>query len=220
MKRNYLLLYIIRPALLLVLFNTNIRAQQQPNILWITAEDISPRFSFYGDSTIQTPSLEKLANDGVVYDRAFATYGVCAPSRHSLIMGMYPTSTGAGAMRTWKRTSAINEISDPDLLNIPLYEATPPTGAKCFTEYLRAAGYYCTNNHKTDYQFSPPITAWDESSNNAHWRNRPDKDMPFFSVFNFNVTHESSIHQPKFPAVTNPGRSIRVIRWNIDSTRI
>ncbi|MEM8524366.1 MAG: sulfatase [Bacteroidota bacterium] len=194
-------------CLLFPLFiSTVIHAQQLPNILWITAEDVSPRFSFYGDSTVKTPNLERLANEGVVYDRAFATYGVCAPARHTLIMGMYPTSTGAGAMRTWKRTSAIKEISDPKLLNIPLYEATPPIGARCFTEYLRAVGYYCTNNDKTDYQFRSPITAWDENSKEAHWRNRPNKKMPFFSVFNFNITHESGIHQPKSPAVTNPGR--------------
>jgi arylsulfatase A-like enzyme len=70
------------------------------------------------------------------------------------------------------------------------YEAVPPPEVKCFTEYLRAAGYYCTNNSKTDYQFKPPFTAWDESSKKAHWRNRPPR-MPFFSVFNFTTTHES-----------------------------
>ena len=95
-------------------------------------------------------------------------------------------------------------LTDPDLLNIPVYEATPPVGAKCFTEYLRAVGYYCTNNAKSDYQFQPPITAWDENNNKAHWRNRPDPEMPFFSVFNFGITHESQIHSPPSPEVTNP----------------
>lgn len=171
-------------------------AQERPNILWISAEDLSPRFSFYGDSTVATPNLNRLAAEGIIYDRAFATYGVCAPSRHSIIMGMYPTTTGAGAMRTWKRTSAIADIKDTALLNIPVYEATPPPEAKCFTEYLRNAGYYCTNNSKTDYQFRPPFTAWNDSSTEAHWRNRPTKATPFFSVFNFEVTHESKIHNP------------------------
>ena len=123
---------------------------QSPNIVWITAEDLSPRLACYGDSTVPTPNINRLASEGVRYTHAFATYGVCAPSRHSLIMGMYPTSTGAGAMRTHRRTSAINDISDPELLNIPVYEVTPPPQAKCLTEYLRAAGYFCTNNSKTD----------------------------------------------------------------------
>jgi arylsulfatase A-like enzyme len=188
-----------------VLFS-NESVAQQVNILWITAEDLSPRFSFYGDATVATPNLDRLARQGVTYDRAFATYGVCAPSRHSIIMGMYPTATGAGAMRTWKRTSAINDITDTALLNLPVYEATPPPQAKCFTEYLRQAGYFCTNNAKNDYQFQPPITAWDEDGNQAHWRNRPDKDQPFFSVFNFEVTHESKIHQPPSPQAVDPSK--------------
>ena len=192
--------FFLSPALLI---------GQQKNILWITAEDLSPHFSFYGDSIVSTPNLDRLAAEGVTYTRAFATYGVCAPSRHSIIMGMYPTTTGAGAMRTWKRTSAIKDIKDTALLNIPVYEATPPSEAKCFTEYLRANGFFCTNNAKTDYQFAPPITAWDENGKQAHWRNRPSPQMPFFSVFNFEVTHESKIHNPPSPEVTDPAE-IRV----------
>ena len=194
-------------------------AQERPNILWITAEDLSPHFSFYGDSTVATPHLDRLAAEGIIYDRAFATYGVCAPSRHSIIMGMYPSTTGAGAMRTWKRTSAIDDIKDTALLNIPVYEATPPPEARCFTEYLRQAGYYCTNNEKTDYQFRPPITAWDESSDQAHWRNRPDEHTPFFSVFNFEVTHESKIHNPPSPQVVDPN-SINVPPYYPDTKTV
>jgi arylsulfatase A-like enzyme len=68
----------------------------------------------------------------------------------------------------------------------------PPAGVKCFSEYLRAAGYYCTNNSKTDYQFDPPASAWDENSKNAHWKNRPE-GAPFFAVFNFTTTHEGQV---------------------------
>ena len=199
------LLKIIRRATV-IFFAIYLHPGFATNILWITAEDLSPRFSFYGDPTVATPNLDRLAQEGLVYDRAFATYGVCAPSRHTLIMGMYPSATGAGAMRTWKRTSAIKDITDPDLLNIPVYEATPPPEARCFTEYLRAAGYFCTNNAKNDYQFRPPLSAWDENGGEAHWRNRPDPDMPFFSVFNFGVTHESQIHRPPSPEITDPAR--------------
>jgi hypothetical protein len=95
-------------------------------------------------------------------------------------------------MRTMTRTSAIDKITDPELLAIPTYEAVPPPEVKCFTEYLRAQGYYCSNNSKEDYQFKRPITAWDESSQKAHWRNRR-AGQPFFSVFNFTVTHESQV---------------------------
>ena len=54
------------------------------------------------------------------------------------------------------------------------------------------------NNSKTDYQFAAPVTAWDENGNQAHWRNR-ENNQPFFSVFNFDVTHESKmwLHRDK-----------------------
>ncbi len=176
----------------------------QPNILWISVEDMSPRLGCYGDKTVPTPNIDRLAREGVRYTHAFATYGVCAPSRHSIITGMYPTSTGAMHMRNWKRTSAIADITDPKLLNIPTYEAVLPTEARCFSEFLRINGYFCTNNSKTDYQFSPPLSAWDENGREAHWRHRPDPNMPFFAVFNNTTPHESGIHRQRSPALTDP----------------
>ncbi len=166
--------------------------QNPYNILWITVEDMSPRLPCYGDSVAHTPHIDRLAAEGVKFTRAFSISGVCAPSRAALITGMYPTTIGAHHMRTMKRTSALADITDPELLAIPTYEAVPGPEVKCFTEYLRAKGYYCTNNSKEDYQFARPITAWDESSNKAHWRNRP-KGKPFFSVFNIGYTHESRV---------------------------
>lgn len=68
-----------------------------------------------------------------------------------------------------------------------------PSPVKCFTEYLRANGYFCSNNSKTDYPFDPPATAWDESNGEAHWRNRKSPNQPFFYVFNIFETHESRI---------------------------
>jgi arylsulfatase A-like enzyme len=193
---------------LLVGLALNAGAAEKPNILWITVEDMSPRLASYGDETVPTPRLDRLAREGVRYTRAFGVYGVCAPNRHALILGMYPTTTGAMAMRTWKRTSAIDQITDPALLAIPTYEATPPPEARCFPEYLRAAGYYCTNNSKTDYQFRDPVTTWDDSGKAAHWRSRPRVDMPFFSVFNFTVTHESGTFEARSPAVTDPAKVV------------
>jgi len=164
----------------------------QPNILWITCEDMSPRLGCYEDPIARTPTIDKLASEGIRYTNAYSISGVCAPSRSALITGMYPTTIGSMHMRTMTRTSAIDKITDPELLAIPTYEAVPPPEVKCFTEYLRAMGYYCSNNSKEDYQFKRPITAWDESSQKAHWKNRRP-GQPFFSVFNFTVTHESQV---------------------------
>lgn len=164
----------------------------RPNILWITCEDMSPHLPSFGDSTILTPSIDRLAKEGIRYTNVYSVSGVCAPSRASIITGMYPTTIGAMHMRTLQRTASLDQITDPELLAIPTYEAVPPPSVKCFTEYLRGAGYYCTNNAKTDYQFKPPVTAWDENGKKAHWRNR-EPGQPFFSVFNFEITHESQV---------------------------
>ena len=143
----------------------------RPNILWVSCEDTSPDLGCYGDKYAVTPNIDKLAAQGVRYENCFTHAGVCAPSRSGLITGMYPTSIGTHQMRC---------------------SGVPPANVKCFPEYLRAEGYYCTNNSKTDYQFDPPFTAWDESSGKAHWRNRA-AGQPFFAVFNFTISHESQV---------------------------
>ncbi|MBM3724458.1 MAG: sulfatase [Acidobacteria bacterium] len=146
------------------------------NFLFVSCEDTSPDLGCYGDQYASTPNIDKLATEGLRYTHAFSTYGVCAPSRSSIITAMYPATIGTHHMRS---------------------QGVPPPEVKCFTEYLRAAGYYCTNNSKTDYNFAPPETAWDESSPRAHWRGRASNDQPFFAVFNFVVSHESQVRAPE-----------------------
>ncbi len=158
----------------------------RPNILWISLEDTSPRFGCTGDPIARTPNIDALAAAGCRYANAFSTAGVCAPSRAAIITGMYQTAIGAHHMRTTHRNEHVPEMATP-------YEAVPPPYVKCFPEYLRAAGYFCTNNEKTDYQFAPPRTAWDQCGKHGHWRNRPDPSQPFFAVFNPTLTHESGM---------------------------
>lgn len=157
----------------------------RPNILWLVAEDLSPYLPAFGDSTVETPNLSRLAAEGVRYTRCFSPSGVCAPSRAAISTGMYPTHIGAMHMRTGG-----NPLYFPP--DLKPYEAMPPPEVKMHSEYLRRAGYYCTNNAKEDYQFNKPVTAWDESGRQAHFRNRPS-GKPFFAIFNFEVTHESRI---------------------------
>jgi arylsulfatase A-like enzyme len=160
------------------------------NILWLSVEDMSPWIGPYGDHTVPTPNLDRLAREGVVYDNAFATSPVCAPARSSLITGMFCTRIGTMQMRNGNPSPAA-VAKDPEAYrDIPGYEGLPPAFARCFPENLRAAGYYCTNNSKEDYQFKAPVTVWDDSSNKAHWKNRGE-DQPFFAVFNHTGTHES-----------------------------
>ncbi len=156
-----------------------------PHILWITCEDMSPHLGSYGEKLARTPHLDELANDGIRYTRAFATAGVCAPSRAALITGQYQTAIGAHNMRTLQ-PQAIQQFS-----SVKSYSAVPGEETRCFPEYLRKAGYYCTNNEKQDYQFVAPLTVWDENSSKADWRGRGDR--PFFAVINLMITHESQI---------------------------
>ncbi|WP_208588561.1 sulfatase-like hydrolase/transferase [Gracilibacillus suaedae] len=162
-----------------------VNQKKRPNILWISIEDTSPRFGCYGDNLAHTPNIDKLASQGRTYTNAFSTSGVCAPSRSSIITGMYQTAIGTHHMRTAHQNKYTPELPTP-------YEAVPPAYVKTFTEYLRTEGYFCTNNFKTDYQFEPPLSAWDENGHHAHWRHR-ETNQPFFSVFNPMLTHESSM---------------------------
>ena len=107
--------------------------QKRPNILWITAEDMSPTLGCYGDKYAITPNIDQLAKSSTRYSNAFAASPVCSPSRSVLITGMHNVSTGTHQMRS----------------GFPL-----PTGVKGFPAYMRKLGYYTTNNVKTDYNSS------------------------------------------------------------------
>ena len=167
--------------LILFCFFQNLLAR--PNILWISAEDIGPQFGCYGDPHAITPNIDQLASQGTRYTNAYTTAGVCAPCRSGIITGMYQNSIGTHHMRC---------------------NSLLPSWLKPFPKALKESGYYCTNNSKTDYQFSKPSTneIWDQSGSRAHWKNRK-KDQPFFAVFNYTGCHESGIaSESKYKSVT------------------
>jgi N-sulfoglucosamine sulfohydrolase len=161
----------------------------RPNIVWLVAEDLGLYIPPFGDSTISTPNLSRMAEEGVRYNNVYSVSGVCSPSRAAIVTGMYPTSIGAHHMRTLSQQPTAKKKG---LIN---YEVVPPPQVKMVSQILRENGYYCTNNKKEDYQFYKSLIAWDESSIYAHWRNRPE-DTNFFSIFNFGVTHESNLWDP------------------------
>ena len=162
--------------LLLVLLATSLSAADKPNILWITAEDMSPTLGCYGDTFADTPHLDKFASQGVLYTNAFASAPVCSPSRSCIINGLYATTQGTHNMRS----------------AFPL-----PEYMKGFPSFLRRDGYYTSNNVKTDYNsgnFEAIIAAsWSESSPTAHWRKglQEHQGKPFFSIFNLMTSHQS-----------------------------
>ncbi|PZX49627.1 arylsulfatase A-like enzyme [Algoriphagus chordae] len=147
---------------------------QQPNILWITIEDTSPQFiGSYGNENARTPVMDKFTQEGVRFTNAFSTGTVCSPSRTAIITGVKTYELGTGNHRS---------------------KYAIPSEIKGFPYYLQQAGYYVTNNSKTDYNVANEkafiAEAWDESSNKAGWWDRAE-EQPFFAVFNYNESHQS-----------------------------
>lgn len=157
------------------------KAQARPNILWVSLEDIGPELGCYGDRYARSPNVDKLAAEGIRYDRAFTHAAVCAPARCGIITGVYPTTTGGNNMRC--RTIL-------------------PKHVRCFPQYLREAGYFCSNHRKTDYQFRHAPSTWDRNPRKDHWWRARKDGQPFFVVVNLTSTHESRIRggQPRLPA--------------------
>ncbi|MBX2820512.1 MAG: sulfatase-like hydrolase/transferase [Rhodothermaceae bacterium] len=145
----------------------------RPNILWITAEDMSPVLGYLGDEYAITPNLDKLAGESVIYTQAFATAPVCSPSRAALINGITAPAQGAHQMRS----------------AFPL-----PNEWVGFPALLREAGYYTTNNVKTDYNSGHAAAiidaSLDENSDTAGWWGREEGES-FFAIFNHMVSHQS-----------------------------
>ena len=171
------LLPALAALLLLPLASLRAAETQKPNILWLVSEDNDPLLGTYGDRLAHTPTLDKLAREGVLYERCFAQ-PVCAPARFTLITGLYAATAGpAQHMRA---------------------QGKIPSWLKGFPALLRESGYYTSNNAKTDYNSPLGLPdAWNESSKTAHWRKRPTPGQPFFSVFNHEVTHESCLFPEK-----------------------
>tara|TARA_B100000953_G_scaffold85640_1_gene69879 strand:+ start:24 stop:1427 length:1404 start_codon:yes stop_codon:yes gene_type:complete len=164
----------------------------KPNIVWLVAEDQSQYFfPFYGDNSVTLPNISQLLENGIVYDGMNSPYPVCAPARSAIITGMYPNSIGTGNMRAYHYNRTVRTDNE-SILGFPYYSSKLAEQIKPFTQILRENGYYTTNNSKMDYNFKLREDAWDESSKEASWEKRK-KDQPFFSVFNFGVTHESQI---------------------------
>jgi arylsulfatase A-like enzyme len=195
------LLPVVQPLVaLLAFFSVAVavaHADDRPNILWLTSEDHGPQMGCYGDRYASTPNVDRLAAKGMIYTHAWSCAPVCAPARTTIITGLYPPSTGAEHMRSM---------------------VAYPTGKAMFPRYLREAGYYCTNNSKTDYNLEETGQVWDQSSGRAHWRNRKP-GQPFFAVFNSTKSHESQIRARPHTPVHDPAK-VRVPAYHPDTPEV
>ncbi|WP_024481459.1 sulfatase family protein [Cellulophaga baltica] len=163
-------------VLIVILFISScLTAQDTPNIVWIVSEDNSKHYmKLFNAHGVSTPNIEKLAQKGIQFNRAFSNAAVCSAARSSIITGVYGPKVATHYHRSEQKV-------------------TLPENIKMFPEYLREAGYYTTNNAKEDYNIIKNDMVWDDSSNKASWRNRK-KGQPFFHVFNIGTTHEGQLH--------------------------
>ncbi len=149
-------------------------AADRPNIVWIVSEDNSKHWlKLYEEGGAPMPTIESLAKNGLTFENAFSNAPVCSVARSTLISGCYTPRIGAQYHRR-------------DVM------APMPDGLSMFPRYLRDAGYYTTNNSKTDYNLRDK-GMWNESSSKATFRNRRE-GQPFFHVQNFGRTHEGQLH--------------------------
>ena len=161
--------------------------QKKPNILWIVSEDNSPLLGAYGDTFATTPHIDQLAQQSLVYDNAFANTPVCAPTRFSILTGLHASVMGTGNMRSRNRVPAFVEP---------------------YTHYLQAAGYYVTNDSKTDYNYATVDTEAGKALTYSEWQALDSRlwnegsytdrapEQPFFHVYNIFESHESRLHSP------------------------
>lgn len=153
-------------------------SHDQPNILWFVSEDNSPYLGAYGDELVKTPALDQLAKEGILFTNAFSNAPVCAPSRSTIITGMYPPTMGSENMRSTVKID---------------------TSIRFFPQYLKQVGYFTTLRLKRDYNIPGQEGTWDIDD----WWHLSDafagrkEDQPFFMFYNTWMTHEGRIHDHK-----------------------
>ncbi|MCP4310214.1 MAG: sulfatase [Bacteroidetes bacterium] len=178
------------PALAAIMLLQGCKTEEKPNFVWIISEDNSTHYMELFDSHgIATPNIEEMATEGILFTRAFSNSPVCSVARSTLESSCFGPRTGA----QYHRKSTM----------VPM-----PGDVEMFPAYLRKAGYYTSNNSKTDYNYVKGEGVWDESSKKAHWSHR-EPDQPFFHKESHPVSHESRLHFPaelmeNYTPVTDP----------------
>ena len=202
-------------SLILILFFIGCSNLEKPNIIWITIEDQSQYLlPFNGNDDISLPNLQKIADESLIFKNMYSVYPVCAPARSAIITGMYPNSIGTHNMRTmaysyYKKNGNFGERNENEkVLGIPRYSSKLAESIKTFPSILRENGYLTYNKDKGDYNFKISDSTWSEYGTN---KKITKADSPIFAVYNYNVTHESSMWQrDKEPLMVDP-KDLKII---------
>lgn len=176
---------------------------QNPNILWIIAEDMGPDLGVYSTAEARTPNIDGVANKGMVFERAFTTAPICSISRSALFTGMYATSIGAHQHRTPRER-----------------KTSLPDGVRLLMDRFRDAGYYTAL--VKDIADEPADVEWIEGAAKKDWNfsyeGQPyDGDsldglvsnQPFFAQIQFHETHRGKgwdEARHKIPSPADPNK--------------
>jgi len=171
-------LFVLAISLLGCVTSALAQEPAKPNILWIVSDDLGAELGCYGDPLVKTPNLDKLAAEGLRFERAYSSSPVCSASRSAIITGMYQTSIGAHHHRTMKLE--------------PL-----PNGVKTVPQLLaEEAGYRTLNikgmgaNGKLDFNFEFDEEQWLPS---AEPEALAEEGEPFFAQVNFFEPHRKFV---------------------------
>lgn len=102
---------MFRTVTMILLLVGALPAAEHPNILLICADDLKPLLGCYGDATVKTPNIDRLAKRGLRFERAYCNQAVCAPSRHALMLGLRPQTLGIYDLATRFRPVVPDAVS-------------------------------------------------------------------------------------------------------------
>ncbi|MFI3318574.1 MAG: sulfatase [Rikenellaceae bacterium] len=167
-------LKLLAPALALAAAGCAPVEREPVNILWLFGEDISPWMPAYGDSTVETPNIDYLIENGVLFTNCYAPCSVSSPTRSALVTGMMQTSIGMHNHRTARTDKLIYSL---------------PEGVRALPEFFRERGYHTFNAGKDDFNWHynwddywtgpHKQTAFYDKNGEGSWRDRA-QGQPFF----------------------------------------
>ncbi len=178
-----LLLLPVLSLLMVSFFSCNVETKKSeqlaPNILFIPVDDLRPELGAYGSEDIITPHIDRLAQQGVTFTRAYCQQAVCNPSRASLLTGLRPDSIRVWDLRTNFRQNL------PDIVTLP--------------QFFKEHGYTTIGLGKTFHNNIPDTLSWTEK---PHIDGFPfDPDAVYANEENLEI-QESKIRKMKDAGVS------------------
>ena len=114
---------MIHRTFLLLALSPALFAAAKPNVLLICVDDLKPLLGCYGDKVVKSPSIDRLATRGVVFEKAFCNQAVCSPSRNALLTGLRPQTLGIYELSTNFRKSVPGAVTLPQHFKANGYRA-------------------------------------------------------------------------------------------------